>query len=220
LKILDLKKYCTFSGNRAVSCSVPEETIEEISSVIRDGGLVVYPTDTIYCIGADIFDEHSLKKVFMAKQRPFDMPISVCVSSRKMAMRIANLNRAARRLMETLMPGPLIILAEKKGDVPDLLTAGSSTVGIRIPDHPLARSLIEACGPITSASANKHAGQDPSAVEQSIKDLGENIDIYIDCGKTLHGRQSTIVDTTDESYPIVRQGPVPEDKIREVLSSL
>ncbi|MEM3851626.1 MAG: L-threonylcarbamoyladenylate synthase [Methanomassiliicoccales archaeon] len=217
---MDVRKYCTFNGNKVVSCRLPEQLMEEIGSVLKDGGMVVYPTDTIYCIGTDIFDEHSVKRVFMMKQRPFDMPISVCVGSRQMANRIANLNRAARKLIEELMPGPLIILAEKKGDVPDLLTAGTATVGIRIPDHPLARGLLENYGPMTSASANKHSKPDPSTVDQAMKDLGDAIDIYIDCGKTLYGQQSTIVDTTDESYPIVRKGPIPEEKIREVLSQL
>lgn len=219
MKRLDFKRYCTFNNERVVNCSPPAELIDEISSTVRDGGLIVYPTDTIYCIGADIFDEHAVKKVFTAKQRPFDMPLAVSVSSRKMAMQIANLNRVARKLMESLMPGPLIILAEKKGDVPDLLTAGGSTVGLRIPDHPLARTIIDACGPITSASANRHSKPEPSTVEQPFEEFGKEIDIYIDCGRTLYGRQSTIVDTTDANCPVVRKGPVNEERIREVLSS-
>ena len=148
------------------------------------------------------------------------MPVSVSVLDEKMADRIAHLNKAARLLIKEFMPGPLIILAEKKGEVSDLLTAGSSTVGIRMPDHPVAREILSSFGPLTSASANKHSSTNPFTVEQSMKELGSAISMYLDCGKSRLGIQSTIVDTTDDTFPIVRKGPVPEERILEVLGSI
>lgn len=220
LKKTDCKKYCEFEGNKPVSSSLPAKLVEDIGKILDDGELIVYPTDTIYCIGADIFDEQSVKRVYMAKKRPFDMPLSVSVLDEKMAAKIAHLNKAAKLLIKELMPGPLIILVEKKEDVPDLLTAGSSTVGIRMPTHPVAREIMKSHGPLTSASANKHSSTNPSSIEQCMKELGGSISLYLDCGKNASNRQSTIVDTTDDTFPIVRTGPVPEERILEVLSSL
>ncbi len=220
LKKIDCRKYCEFDGDIPRSSSLPEKLLADVSSTISDGGLIVYPTDTIYCIGADIFDQQSVKRVYMAKRRPFDMPISVSVLDEKMANRIAHLNKAARLLMKELMPGPLIILAEKREDVPELLTAGTGTVGIRMPDHPVAREIIRAAGPLTSASANLHSSSSPVLVEQCMKELGGEISLYLDCGRNALGAQSTIVDTTDDTFPIVREGPVPEERILEVLASI
>lgn len=220
LNRVDCTKYCEFEGKKLKSCNLPEKLVSEIKKILSDGELIVYPTDTIYTIGADIFDEQSVKKVYMAKKRPFDMPVSVSVLDEKMAARIARPNKAALRLMKELMPGPLIILVEKNEDVPDLLTAGASTVGIRMPDHPVAREILRAYGPLTSASANKHSSSNPVTIEQCMKELGESVSMYIDCGKHMIGQQSTIVDTTDDTFPVVRKGPIPEERILEVLAAI
>ncbi len=220
LNKVDCKQYCEFEGHEPKSCSIPEKLLSEIKRRLTEGELIVYPTDTIYTIGSDIFDEQAVKKVYMAKKRPFDMPLSVSVLDEKMASRIAHLNKAARLLIKELMPGPLIILAEKTGDVPDLLTAGGSTVGFRMPNHPIAREIIKAYGPLTSASANKHSSSNPVSIEQCMKELGQDVSMYLDCGRNHVGVQSTIVDTTDDTFPIVRKGPVPEERILEVLASI
>lgn len=220
LKKIDCKKYCEFDRTKIKSSNLPQKLMSEVNHVLSDGELIVYPTDTIYCIGADIFDEQAVKKVYMAKNRPFDMPLSVSVLDEKMASRIAHLNSAAKLLMKELMPGPLIILAEKNGNVPDLLTAGAGTVGIRMPDHPVAREVIESFGPLTSASANLHASSDPVKLDQCMKELGSSVSLYMECGKSPLGRQSTIVDTTDDTFPVVRSGPIPEERILEVLGSI
>lgn len=217
---VDCEKYCEFEGKQPKSSNLPEKLLLDVKRVLSDGELIVYPTDTIYCIGSDIFDEQAVKKVYMSKNRPFDMPLSVSVLDEKMASRIAHLNKAAKTLIRELMPGPLIILAEKNGDVPDLLTAGSSTVGIRMPDHPVAREIMKSYGPLTSASANKHSSSNPVSVEQCMKELGQSISLYMDCGSHMIGRQSTIVDTTDDTFPIVRSGPIPEERILEALGTI
>jgi len=217
LKKIDCKRYCKKSEGKIRSCDIPSELMDEMVSTVQDGRLIVYPTDTIYCIGASISDEKSLKKVFLAKKRPFDMPVAVCVSDMEMASTVAYLTPVVKKLIQQFMPGPLIVLAERREGVSDLLTAGSRTVGFRIPDHAFALQLIRKCGPITSASANLHSNASPVTVQQSMRELGENVDLYIDCGRTFYRKQSTIVDTTVEGCPVVRRGPIPEEEIRAFI---
>lgn len=220
LRKIDCRKYYQFEEGKPGSGSLPGKVLEEIRNAVSNGQLIVYPSDTIYCIGADIYDEQSVKKVYMAKKRPFDMALSVSVLDEQMAGRIARLNKAARILIKELMPGPLIILVEKREDVPDLLTAGSSTVGLRMPDHPVVREILSECGPLTSASANKHSSSNPVMIEQCMKELGDSVSLYLDFGKNASSVQSTIVDTTDDTFPIVRKGPVSEERILEALASI
>jgi L-threonylcarbamoyladenylate synthase len=220
LKQIDCSGYCEFEDGQPVKCNIPSDTLSEIVDALHGGNLIVYPSDTIYCIGADIYDEQSVKKVFMAKRRPFDMPISVCVPDFKSAQEVGYIDRTARRIMEEFMPGPLIILVDKKEDVPDLLTAGSNTVGIRIPAHPIALKIMEEFGPITSASANLHSKKAPATIEPCRKDLSSKISIYLNCGRTKHGIQSTIVDATGDTLKIVREGPIKRSKIEEFLTSM
>ncbi len=203
-----------------MNCTLPADILGEILGALRSGQLIVYPSDTIYCIGADIYDEQSVKKVFMAKNRPFDMPVSVCVPNPKVASEVGYIDRIARKLMDEFMPGPLIMLVDKKEDVPDLLTAGTNTVGIRIPSHPLPLRIMEEFGPLTSASANLHSKQSPVTVESCRKDLGSKISIYLDCGRTKYGVQSTIVDATGGSLKVVREGPIERSRIEEFLTKI
>jgi L-threonylcarbamoyladenylate synthase len=220
LKQIDCSGYCEFEDDQPVKCNIPSDTLREIVDTLHGGNLIVYPSDTIYCIGADIYDEQSVKKVFMAKKRPFDMPISVCVPNFKSALEVGYIDRTARMIMEKFMPGPLIILVDKKEDVPDLLTAGTNTVGIRIPAHPLALNIMEEFGPITSASANLHSKRSPVTIDICKKDLSSKISIYLDCGRTKYGVQSTIVDATGDTLKVVREGPIRRSKIEEFLTTI
>jgi L-threonylcarbamoyladenylate synthase len=137
-------------------CDLMENEMDEVVATLKSGELVIFPTDTLYGIGADPFNESSVKKVFVAKNRPFDMPLSIGVSNEKMMESVAVLNDPARKLIRKFMPGPLTIMLTKKPSIPDILTSGSNTVGIRIPDHPVAIRLMDRFGPVTSTSANLH----------------------------------------------------------------
>ena len=198
-------------------CDLKEKELDEIIATLRGGELVVFPTDTLYGIGADPFNENSVKKVFIAKNRPFDMPLSIAVSNEKMMESVAVLNDPARKLIRKFFPGPLTIMLTKKPSIPDILTAGSNQVGIRIPDHPLAIRLIDRFGPITATSANLHSHPDPVEAGLPQKDLKGHIQICIDCGKTKYNAPSTIVDVSDGTVELIRKGVISQEQIQDAL---
>lgn len=199
------------------NCDLPESKMMEIVDAVRGGGLVVYPTETLYGLGANAMDENAVKKVYMIKRRPFDMPLSVAVSDLNMIEEIAVLDHRARRLVERFMPGPLTILLTKRDIIPDILTSASTEVGVRMPDHPFALKLIARTGPITSTSANLHARPNPVSAQQAIDDLGEAVPYYVDCGPTIVGKPSTIIQFTEGSFEVIRAGAIPVPDIEAVL---
>lgn len=194
-----------------------EGRFRECADTVRAGGLVVYPTETLYGLGADPFNEAAVKRVFMAKRRPFDMPLSVAVSDVRMFETLGVLNPAARRLIDRFLPGPLTILVTKKPSVPDILTSGTGQIGIRIPDHPFALKLIRAAGPIVATSANRHSHPDPVTCAMAKKDLGRAVGVYVDGGRTRLQAPSTIVDVSEGRVEIIRPGVVSADEIEAAL---
>ena len=198
-------------------CDLPEKEIDEIVAALKAGELVIFPTDTLYGVGADPFNESSVKKVFIAKNRPFDMPLSLAVSNEKMMESVAVLNENARKLIRRFLPGPLTVMLTKKPTIPDILTSGSNQVGIRIPDHPFAIRLIDRFGPITATSANLHSHPDPIDAPMAQKDLKGHAQICVDCGKTKHGAGSTIVDVSDGAVEIIRKGIISQEEIEDAL---
>ncbi len=197
-------------------CDLPEKDLDEMVSVLKSGDLVVFPTDTLYGIGADPFNESSVKKVFVAKQRPFDMPLSLAVSNEKMMESVAVLNDKARTIIRKFMPGPVTILLTKKPSIPDILTSGTNQVGIRIPDHPLAIRIIDRFGPVTATSANLHSQPDP--VEASaVEDIKDHVKLCVDCGKTKYSQPSTIVDVSEGEIEVIRKGVVSQEEIENAL---
>jgi len=198
-------------------CDIKEKELEEIVAALRSGELVVFPTDTLYGIGADPFNENSVKKVFVAKNRPFDMPLSIAVSNEKMMESVAVLNDNARKLIRKFLPGPLTIMLTKKPSLPDILTSGSNQVGIRIPDHPFAIRLIDKFGPITATSANLHSHPDPLDATIAQKGLKGHIHSCVDCGKTKYAEPSTIVDVSDGAVEVIRKGVISQEQIENAL---
>lgn len=184
---------------------------------IAAGNLIVYPTDTVYGIGADIYNEVAVKNLYLAKRRPFDMALSVAVADRKMMESVAILNETADKLIKAFLPGPLTIIIKKNPEVPDIVTAGSQKVGIRIPDHPIALEIARRSGPIVATSANIHFQPDAIDIGMATAALGNSISTYIDAGHSPSGKPSTIIWIKDKEYEIIRQGPITEDMIKEVL---
>ena len=181
------------------------------------GNLIVYPTDTVYGIGADIYNEVAVKNLYLAKRRPFDMALSVAVADRKMMESVAILNETADKLIKAFLPGPLTIIIKKNPEVPDIVTAGSQKVGIRIPDHPIALEIARRSGPIVATSANIHFQPDAIDIGMATAALGNSVSTYIDAGHSPSGKPSTIIWIKDKEYEIIRQGPITEDMIKEVL---
>ena len=184
---------------------------------IAAGNLIVYPTDTVYGIGADIYNEVAVKNLYLAKRRPFDMALSVAVADRKMVESVAILNETADKLIKAFLPGPLTIIIKKNPEVPDIVTAGSQKVGIRIPDHPIALEIARRSGPIVATSANIHFQPDAIDIGMATAALGNSVSTYIDAGHSPSGKPSTIIWIKDKEYEIIRQGPITEDMIKEVL---
>ncbi len=198
-------------------CDLPEKDLDEIVAALRAGELVVFPSDTLYGIAADPFNENSVKKVYMVKNRPFDMPLSIAVSNEKMMESVAVLNDNARKLIRKFLPGPLTIMLTKKPSLPDILTSGANQIGIRIPDHPLALRIIDKFGPITATSANLHSHPDPVDASVPLKDLKGTVRLCVDCGRTKYAVPSTIVDVSDGPLEIIRKGVISQEEIVNAL---
>jgi L-threonylcarbamoyladenylate synthase len=200
--------------------SMDKATIEAINKAVtdlRDGKLIIYPTETVYGIGADAFDEAAAKKVYIAKSRPFDMPLSVAVSDLDMMRSIAEVTPTAEKLAEAFLPGPLTIIIKKRSNVPDIVTSMSDKVGIRITDHPIARELARRFGPIITTSANKHSKPDAVTAQEAAKDLSPYAETCLDSGPCSLGKPSTIVWMKDDEMEIVRQGAITRKQIEEAL---
>jgi L-threonylcarbamoyladenylate synthase len=202
---------CDYSNGFGVQC---EDAVKVAAEDIAAGKLVVYPTETVYGIGADIYNEAAVKSLYLAKKRPFDMPLSVAVSDMKMLEKVAVLNENAEKLVKAFMPGPL---TKKQPSVPDIVTSSSHKVGIRIPDNRFALELIKRTGPIITTSANLHSHPDAINVDAAVEDFGTAVDTYIDAGACNLGKPSTIVWLMDDQVEIIRQGAISEKQILEVL---
>jgi L-threonylcarbamoyladenylate synthase len=145
------------------------------------------------------------------------MPISIAVSDMQMMETVAVLDATSRKLVQNFMPGPITLVLKKKPRVPDLVTAATDEVGIRMPDHPLALKIIHRFGPITSTSANLHSHPDPVNLKNTVKEMGESVSVYLDCGSTKLGRHSTIIAVHDGEIEVVRQGVIPIKEIEAAL---
>lgn len=157
-----------------------EKAISEAAKLLADGGTVVYPTETVYGIGASISIPGAVERVFEIKGRDRRMPLSVAVASFEMVAGIANIDEDDLALLRKLLPGPITILVEKSPQLPDSVTAGSPLVGIRFPDHPMAIDLIGRAGPITSTSANPSGLPPPASIEELDPEIAEKVDLVLD----------------------------------------
>lgn len=192
--------------------------IQNAARIIRGGGLVAFPTETVYGLGANALDEKAVASIYEAKGRPSDNPIIVHVSSIKMAEEIAELNWMARLLMEKFWPGPLSLVAPACPSVPSRTRGGLSTIALRMPDNAVALSLIEAAGvPIAAPSANISGRPSPTDADSVREDLGDRVDAVLDGGPTLVGLESTVLDITGENPVILRPGGISKEDIEKEL---
>ncbi len=198
-----------------------DEAIKEAAMVIRRGGLVAFPTETVYGLGANALDEDAVVKIFRAKKRPMDNPLIVHIASRKQLYMLArDLPEKAVVVAERLWPGPVTIVVWKSDIVPDVVTAGLPKVAIRMPAHPVALKLIEYSGvPIAAPSANLAGRPSPTRAEHVIEDLYGVVDVIIDGGETLLGIESTVIDLTRDPPVLLRPGSMPIEKIEEILGT-
>ncbi len=190
------------------------KAISEAAATIKAGGLVVYPTETVYGLGADACSDEAVAKVFKAKVRPLESPISIAVNSLEMARQFTELTQKAEAIFKKLMPGPVTVILRAKPTISKLLTAGTGKIGVRVPDHPVALRLINSVGgPITSTSANLSGKPAPSTVREAMKQIGKSVDLVLDAGECKLGVPSTVVDLTEKPFKVLREGPVAEEVI-------
>jgi len=188
-------------------------------NALQNGSIIVYPTDTLYGIGADIFDDNAVKNVFEVKKRPFDMPLPVAVSCLEEIEDIAFINDDVRCLVDCFLPGGLTIILKKKNVVSDLVTGGLDKIAVRIPDNEVALRLISLSGPITATSANVHGEKTPNNIDDiQMQFENEDISIYLDYGE-LGGEPSTIVDMTEDKPKILREGVITHKEILDVIKN-
>jgi L-threonylcarbamoyladenylate synthase len=181
------------------------------------GGVIAYPTDTLYGLGADPRDERAVGRIFDIKGRSEQQPLPLIASTIEQALQVGHANEAAARLASRFWPGPVTLILRLRTPLAPGVGA-HGTVGVRVPDHPVARALAEGLGfPITSTSANR-SGQPPAALaSEVIAAIGPYLDAIVDAGPTRGGSPSTIVDVSDNRPRLVREGAVAWDRVLESL---
>ncbi len=199
------------------TCTTESDFFNDAKKVIDQGDLLVYPTETLYALGANPFSEYAITKLFEVKKRPLTIPISVAVSDLEMMMDIADVSELAEKIARYFLPGPLTLLMRKRAQLPSILTSGSDIIGIRVPKHEAALKIIKATGPITATSANLHGQPDPKNLDVAVNQLGEKVTLYVDCGECEYQNPSTIVDVSTPSAKIIRKGVIPDNKILSVI---
>ncbi|ANQ53344.1 translation factor Sua5 [Thermosipho affectus] len=188
--------------------------------VIRTGGLVAFPTETVYGLGASVFNEKAVDRIFEVKGRAKDNPLIVHVNSVDMLYKIGKVDEKYRTIIEDITPGPITFVVKKRMQLPDNVTAGLETVGIRIPAHPVAEKLCLCAGPIAAPSANLSGKPSPTDANAVIEDLYGRVECIIDAGETPFGIESTIIDLTGDRPVILRPGPVTIEKLEEIFGEI
>jgi L-threonylcarbamoyladenylate synthase len=193
--------------------------IEKAAALLRAGRLVAFPTETVYGLGANALDEAAVRRIFEAKGRPFSSPLIVHVASIEAARDLARVwPREADLLGSRFWPGPLTLVVPKKESVPDLVTAGLPSVGLRIPANPLAMALLEAAGvPIAAPSANRFTGLSPTTAAHVREGLGDAVDLILDGGPCAVGIESTVLSLAGPRPRILRPGMIARTQIEEVI---
>jgi L-threonylcarbamoyladenylate synthase len=192
-----------------------ESGIPQAAAILRGGGTVAFPTETVYGLGANALDAIAVAKIFEAKKRPSWDPVIVHVSDREMLQRVAVVSSRAEALIEAFWPGPLTLLLPRTSAVPDVVTAGRELVGVRMPAHPVALELIRAAAvPIAAPSANLFGRTSPTTAAHVLEDLDGRIDAVLDGGPTSVGVESTVLDV--EAMILYRPGAVTAESIASI----
>jgi len=206
-----------------VNAGKPEvDKIRIAADMIRKGGTVAFPTETVYGLGADALNAEAVRKLFEAKERPPDNPIIVHVANKKDVYLLArDIPKAAETLIAKFWPGPLTLVLKRSKLVPDITVVGLDTIAIRMPKNKVALALLKESGtPIAAPSANLAGKPSPTTAKHVIEDLAGRIDIILDAGPTKIGVESTVINMTSSSPMILRPGGTPYETLREVLGNV
>lgn len=194
------------------------KVLKRAGEILRSGGLVAFPTETVYGLGANGFDGEACKGIYLAKGRPSDNPLILHVANRAMIGEIAaEITPLAEKLLAAFCPGPITLILKRKDIVPDEITGGLDTVGIRMPENDVARAMIKVAGvPVAAPSANLSGRPSPTTAEAVLNDLEGRVPLILDGGPCEFGVESTIVDCTGETAVILRPGAITEEMLEEV----
>lgn len=201
---------------------VTMDALQAAAGIIRDGGLVAFPTETVYGLGADAMNAEAAAKIYEAKGRPSDNPLIVHIADKEQVDLLAeNVPEAAKRIMEAFWPGPLTIILNKKKEVPHGTTGGLNTVAIRMPSHPVAQALIRESGCMIAApSANTSGRPSPTTAAHVMEDMQGRIPMILDGGAVGIGIESTILDMTGEIPMILRPGYITKEMLEKVAGEV
>jgi len=201
-------------------CEYPEpEIIQDIGTIIQQGGVIAFPTRCLYGLGADAFNADAVDRVFKLKQRPSQKPILILIDQRIQLERlVSHVSPAASRIMDRFWPGGVTLVFEAGVKVPHHLTAGTGKVGIRLPGHPVAAALVRSLGrPLTGTSANISGEPGCCRIDDLKPQLARQLDAVLDAGPLKGGTGSTVVDVTDNMPRILRQGEISEKEILNLI---
>ena len=187
---------------------IKEQELDEVKKVLKEGGIIAFPTDTVYGLACDCFNTKAIKKLYKIKERPSYKPINVLTNSVEKIYKVANgINNKELELISKYMPGDLTLILNKNEDVPSVLTAGIDTIGVRIPNNEISLKILEKYKyPLAVTSANKSGKSSGLEVADFIDVFKDDIDIVIDGGKTQIGVSSTIVRVKEDKIKVLRQG--------------
>jgi L-threonylcarbamoyladenylate synthase len=198
------------------------DTIKRASEIIKNGGLVAFPTETVYGLGADGLNPIAVAKIFESKKRPSFNPLILHIAERNNLSKLAHINdERIERLIDKFWPGPLTLVLPKKEVVPDIVTSGNPTVAVRMPNHPVAIELIKKSGtPIAAPSANKFGNLSPTEASHVYISLGEKVDMILDGGKCTVGVESTIIQFSDGNVLLLRPGGLSVEEIENEIGKI
>lgn len=213
--------------NKTIVLKMDENHVEKDqltlpAQILREGGTVAFPTETVYGLGANALDVHAVKKIFEAKGRPSDNPLIVHISKiEEISELVKEIPTDAKILMERFWPGPLTFILKRSNQVPDVITGGLDTVAIRMPSHPIASTLISmAKVPVAAPSANLSGKPSPTEAKHVIEDLEGRVDMIISGGSCHVGVESTVLDMTSDEPMILRPGGITKEQLEEVLGEV
>jgi L-threonylcarbamoyladenylate synthase len=194
---------------------------KKAAEIIRSGGLAAFPTETVYGLGANVFDERAVAKIFEAKRRPADNPLIAHIARRQQIDELSSdVTNVARVLIDSFFPGPLTVVVRKSSRVPLVATAGLDTIGVRMPRNEVALEFLTACDtPVVAPSANLSGRPSPTTWRAVLEDLDGRIDCILTGEPTEIGLESTVVDCTGDAPVILREGAISLDEIRSVIPS-
>ena len=192
-----------------------KEQVKKGIEILRTGGVIAFPTDTVYGIGASIYNRAAVERIYQLKGRPKDIALPVLVANTSQMAEVAQgLPPLACRVIERFLPGGLTLILKKKETVSAAVSAGKDTIAVRIPDNEIALKLIEGLGaPIIGTSANRRGGANPLAAQQVKEAFGDNLDLIIDGGRVSGGVESSIVDFSGDSPKLLREGAISRSEL-------